>query len=188
MLATYLKDAQVLMKVAGTTDAVSRSESNGLMALAQSGQGFLASDDRPARVESPPWDMADDCLAPSPIDHKMASGAGGEGDGSPPPSSQLRTTGSAIAVPVASGADTQPVEAVGRKSTPSTISDSVSERDEVIPGGASERDEGASKRDDRQGGKAKKRAMAKGGDSEELDALEESQDTKRRPRKSARLA
>lgn len=151
----------------------------------------IVSDNPAVRVESPPWDMTDECWALSPVDHKPPASAGGEGDGSPPPLSQMRAIGPVAIVPGVGGADTQSMEPIGGKSTPSTISESPSERDETALGGDTSRGEVAmegSKRDDRQAGKARKRTSARGGDLDDLEVSEEGQDTKRRPRKSARLA
>ena len=129
--------------------------------------------------ESPPWDLEDRCGAPS-GSGEIEPGARVENiDDGPPPLSQVKISRSEGCVADAGGAGVPSVEGLGGKSTPSTLSDEVDDGYKT--------DSGAGKSADRGGIASKKRPSSKGGESEEHDGSEEGRDTKRKPRKSARL-
>ena len=95
----------------------------------------------------------------------------------PPPLSQARTI---VTETETSGLEGQHEGNVGGKSTPSTLSDDA---DDVIAA-----ELGLGKRQGRGSTGTKKRPQSREGESEEQDMWDEGHDTKRKPRKSARLA
>lgn len=145
-----------------------------------SGCEAVAICDSAERRESPPWDIEDNESAPSAIDPSRARLPFDDAEGGPPPLSQLTAPTLVSGGPSEYGLGIPFTGGPGGKSTPSTLSDDVGEGDDGNVGVAKGRGQGTST--------AKKRTSSKGGESEEHDTPDEGLDTKRKPRKSARLA
>ena len=132
------------------------------------------------RASSPPWDLEGECAGPS----STVGGAGGligeDGEEGPPLLSQVKAVGSIASDTAKPGTEIGHEGGTGGKATPSTLSDDVEDAGTV--GSDAEKRQGTSSIG------AKKRRNSKDGDSEEHEARDEGQDTKRKPRKSARLA
>lgn len=133
-----------------------------------------------ARAGSPRWDIEDECAGPSYVGHGVVDVIGEDDEMGPLPLSQGKGARAVVAETEAPGSETRHDGNAGGKSTPSTLSDDA---DDVI---ATEL--GLGKRSGRGGSSTKKRPQSRGGDSEEQETCEDGQDTKRKPRKSARLA
>ena len=130
------------------------------------------------RPESPPWNMDGDCFILSPADRGADHNHDDDGEGRPPPLSQAKALRLEEEEAVGLGTEARAPEVVAGKSTPSTMSDDAED----------DAGSGASKRQDRAGGKSKKRTIPKGVEAEEQEMSEEGHDSRRKPRKSARLA
>ena len=130
--------------------------------------------------DSPPWDIEDKFESSSTVGEVGLHAPAEEDEVGPPPVSQVRPEKAEAAY--ASGCESvlQSNEAIGGKSTPSTLSDNADE--EGVGDHATGKLLGGS------GVASKKRIGSKGRDLEEQEASEEGQDVKRKPRKSARLA
>ena len=136
-------------------------------------------DDVVVGEKSPPWDMYD--RFDSPPVATRSSGSGVEGDGeNPPPLSQAKATRPSTADQSAPAPEVRATGGTGGVGTPSTLSDDAASTSTLEPE--------SSKRQGRSGGRSTKRPTSTGAESEEHDTVEEGQDMKRKPRKSARLS
>ena len=133
-----------------------------------------------ARTGSPLWDIEDECAGPSSAVSGIVGLIGEDGEEGPPPLSQGKAIGVIVRDAATPGAEAGHEEGTGGKATPSTLSDDGDDVSIVGPG--------AERRQGRGNIGSKKRTNSKDGDSEEHGVHDEGHDTKRKPRKSARLA
>ena len=133
-----------------------------------------------ARTGTPRWDIEDDCAGPSYVVRGVVDVIGEDDEIGPLPLSQGKVAEAIVTESGAPGSEARQDGNVGGKSTPSTLSDDA---DDVT--GA---EVGLGRRQGRSGSSTKKRPQSRGGDSEEQETYEDGHDTKRKPRKSARLA
>ena len=130
--------------------------------------------------ESPPWDLDDEYVDPLLTERASARDSVEDGEIGPPPPSQVKVAEKDSSATDGQAFGSSPVQELGGKTTPSTLSDNVDEDAAT--------DAASGRRRLRGGAGSKKRSGSKGGEQEERDAVEEGQDSKHRPRKSARLA
>ena len=97
-----------------------------------------------------------------------------------PPLSQAKAVGTSTMDRGAAGPEVQAVARTAGVTTPSTLSDDAASISALEPE--------SPKRQGKAGSRVGKRPTSRGGDSEGHETSEEGQDTKKRPRKSARLA
>ena len=141
-------------------------------------QGLIILNDTGMREPSPPWDIEDNVDGSSTV---MAGPSEPLGDGlgeSAPPLAQMNSACLAAVEAGTPETGDQPTDDPIRKSTPSTLSDDAD--DTAVS------EVGLVKRQGR--ANTRKRPISKGADSEDREMSEEGHDSRRRSRKSARLA
>ena len=131
------------------------------------------------RASSPPWDIEDECAGPSSAIGGVGGLIGEDSEEGPPPLSQEKVVGVIVSDTAKPGIEVGHEGGTGGKATPSTLSDDAEDAGTV--------GSDAEKRQGRGSIGTKKRRNSKDGDSEEHEARDEGHDTKRKPRKSARL-
>ena len=142
-------------------------------------EGSVFIDDVAVGERSPPWETYDRHESPPSATRSLASGVEGDG-GDPPPLSQAKATGPSVADQSAPTPEVRAIGGTGGVATPSTLSDDAASTSAL--------ELESFRRQGRSGSRSTKRTTSTGAESEEHDTVEEGQDIKRKPRKSARLA